>query len=116
MNRESFEQHEAPETFPSLEEVKSALAIILEGKESKELRQRSDAQGVQLYEVEVAAANGEKLEYNFQRAQYNYQDPSLPSTARFSASIHMTIYDADGIPYDGQCVANFLNGTWQYVR
>ena len=93
----------------------SAIEIILAGKEYKELRLRSDGEGVHLYEVEVILENGEKREYNYQRAKYDHQDPSLPTTARFSASVHMTKYDTDGMPYDGQCVANYLRGTWQYV-
>ena len=68
-----------------------------------------------LYEIEVVLENGEKWEYNYQRATYDYKETSLPSSARYSASIHVATYDVDGMPYGGQCVANYLDGTWHYV-
>jgi hypothetical protein len=113
--REISEQHETPEQFPSQEEVKSAFETILGGREYKELRLRSDDEGVHMYEIVITLENGEKREYNYQKAKYDFREKSLPVGAQFSASIHMTRYDADGIPYDGQCVANYLDGVWRYI-
>ena len=109
------EQHERPERFPSQEEIASALDVILGDRNAGEPRIRSDGEGVHFYEVDVFSEDGGKREYNFQRAKYQHQNPFSPTTARFSASIHMTLYDADGIPYDGQCVANYRDGAWQYI-
>jgi hypothetical protein len=110
------EQHEIPEKFPSQEEIKSVFEVILQDANYKELRVLSNEQGVYLYEVEVALENGEKIEYNYQKATYNYRDTSLPPGAQFSASIHKTYYDVDGMPYGGDCVANYLDGTWHYLK
>lgn len=105
----------AVDRFPSKEEIRSVFEAFVQGKEYKELRVLSNEQGLYCYEIEVTLENGEKLEYNFQKATYNYKDELLPANARFSASIHMTTYDADGIPVSGKCVANYLDGVWQYT-
>lgn len=104
-----------PEQFPSLEEIKSVLEGILKGREYKELKNQSDDKGVSCYEIEVVLENGEKAEYNFQRANYDYTRPDLNAEARFSASIHVVFYDADGLPVGGECVANYLDGNWQVL-
>lgn len=109
------EHHEAPERFPSQEEITSAFETILGHKSYTELRLRSDKNEVHLYEIGVVLENGEKREYNFQRAKYGHREKSLPAGAKFSASIHVTRYNSEGMPYDGQCVANYLDGTWQYI-
>jgi len=109
------EQNNGTERFPNQEEIKKIFEIILKGKEYKELRIESDAQGVSLYEIEVILENGEKIEYNFQRADYDYKNSSLPANARFSASIHMTNYNTDNIPFSGECVANYIDGKWEYL-
>ncbi len=109
------EQNKTPEQFLSKEEIRSIFEIILKGKPYKELRFQADEKGVLLYEIEVVAENGEKMEFNFQRAKYDYTNPSLPAGGRFSASIHATIFDASGMPYNGMCVANYLDGKWVAV-
>jgi hypothetical protein len=113
--QEISEHHETPERFPSQEEIKSTFETILEGKEYKELRLLSDGEGVRLYEIEVTMENGEKREYYYEKAAYDFRDKSLPTTAQFSAYIYMTEYNSDGMSYGGQCVANYLDGTWHYV-
>ena len=45
---------------------------------------------------------------------YDYKDKSLAGT-QFPASIHLTIYDARGMPCSGECVANYLDGKWIYT-
>jgi len=110
-----FESSEKKEQLPSQEEVRSVFEVILKGKEHKELRVESDEKGVSLYEVEVALENGEKIELNFQRAKYDYKNKELPAGGQFSASIHATYYDKDGMPYNGECVANYLDGNWEYI-
>ena len=105
-------QEKTLEKFPSKEEIKSTLETILKGQRYKELRIKSNENGVYLYEVEIALKNGEKIEYLFQKATNNYRDKSLDPFARFSASIHMTNYNKDGMPYHGSCIANYLDGVW----
>lgn len=109
------EQPKIPEQFPSQEEIKSVFETILQGKEYKELRVISDEKGISLYEVEVALENGEKIELNYQRAKYNYEDETLPTGGQFSASIHIIYFDADGVAMSGGCVANYRDGKWEYV-
>ena len=109
------ERHKTPERFPSQEEIKSVLETILAGKKYRELRVLSNENGVYFYEIEIVLENGEKIEYNYQKAIYNYTDELLPAEAQFSASIHMTKYDVEGIPYTGECVANYFDGTWKFV-
>ncbi len=109
------EQPKPPEQFPSQEEIKSVFEVLLQGREYKELRVLKNEKGVYLYEIEVASENGEKIEYNYQKATYDYRDESLPPGGRFSASIHTVNYDTEGMPYGGECVANYLDGKWEYV-
>src|SRR5688572_15688990 len=117
MNQENrlSERQETAERLPTQEEIKSALETILGGKEYAQTRLRSNGEEIELYEVEVVLEDGEKREYNYQKASYDHKEETLPTSAKFSASIHMTKYDSDGIPYDGQCVANYRNGSWQYI-
>jgi len=109
------EQRETPERFPSLEEIKAVFEVILHGVSYKELRLQCDERGVCLYEMEVRSEDGERAEYNYQRAKYDYKDPKLNVEGRFSASIHVTMFDSKGEPYHGECVANYLDGEWKYV-
>lgn len=111
----NFEQSETPEQLPSQAEIKFMFDTLLAGHSPKELRVLSDEKGVSVYEVEVTLENGEKIEFNYQPAKYDHTDPSLPPGGRFSASIHATYYDADGMPYFGKCVANYLDGKWEMV-
>ncbi len=104
-------QEKAPEQFPSQEEIRSQLEKFCDGREYQELRVLSNEKGVYLYEVKTTDEHGERIEYIFQRAKYDYTDPSLPSTMRFSASIHSTLFNGD-MPCGGECVANYLDGTW----
>ncbi|MES2088355.1 MAG: hypothetical protein V4467_05210 [Patescibacteria group bacterium] len=103
-----------PEQFPSREEIESIFNVILRGRAYKEVRFKSNEEGVFLYEVEVTLENGEKIELNYQKANNNYLDPSLNPNAQFSASIHSINYDTDGMPCGGGCVANYLDGKWEY--
>lgn len=108
------EKHESPERFPSQEEVRAVLAKILQGKPYEELGSRDDEEGLCFFEAVVTLEDGEKREYNYQKAKYNYKDTSLPGK-HYPASIHMTKYDIDGILYDGECVANYTGADWEYV-
>jgi len=79
MNQEKFaERSEIPEQFPSQEEIKSVFETLLQGQEYTELRVQSDETGVSLYEIEVALEDGEKIEYNYQRATYDFKRSITP--------------------------------------
>ena len=101
--------------FPSQAEIKSIFDALLPGREYKELRVSSDEKGISIYEIEITLEDGEKIEFNYQPAKNDHTNPSLPSGGRFSASIHATYYDKDGMPYTGKCVANYLDGQWTMV-
>lgn len=110
-----LEQMKTPEQFLSKEEITTVFETILQGKPYKELRVLSDDEGVYLYEIEVTLENGERAEYNYQKAKNDYRKPSLSATARFSASVHKIMYDIEGTPYTGECAANYIDGIWSYT-
>lgn len=117
-DNKSLGQHEAPEQFPTQEEIKSVFETILKGKpykELKELQVLSDEKGVCRYDIEVTFENGEKIEYNYQKATNDYRDKSLSAAAQFSASIHTIEYGSDGVPCGGTTAANYLDGRWEYI-
>lgn len=113
----TLEQKNLPERFPSKEEIQSVFERLVQGRKYKELRALSNTEGLYLYEIEVILENGEKEEYNYQKANYDYRDKSLPDAAQFAASIHAIYYDADGMPVSSKCrcVANYRDGEWHYV-
>ncbi len=98
-----------PEQFPSHEELKNAFEQLLGGIEYKVLGEPRD----DLFEIETME-NGERVGYAYKKAKYDYRNDTLPDTAKFSASIHKIFYDGD-VPVGGECVANYLDGQWQFV-
>lgn len=102
-----------PEQFPDKEALRSIFDGFVKGREYKEVKFQADENGVSVYEIETTDERGDLVVYNFQRAKYNYLDPTLPKEARYSASIHSTLYDGD-MPVGGECVANYLEGKWEY--
>lgn len=102
-----------PEQFPTKEGITSAFEHVLQGRAYKELRTKTDEAGISFYEIETNE-DDKKVEYLYQKNSYDYTQESLPSTLKFSASIHKTIYDGD-MPITGECVANYLNGQWFYT-
>lgn len=105
---------ENPDRFPSAGDVESVLRGHLQGIPYKVVTSKSDDKGVVTFEIEINVG-GEKTEYNYQRAKYDHTQVSLPSGAKFSASIHSVHYDSDGISIGGQCVMNFRDGKWYSV-
>ena len=116
MNMNNNPLENGPERFPSKEEITSVFENILKGKEYKEVRFESDDNGISLYEVEVTLENGLKVEYNYQRAEYDYKDTTLHPNLQFSASIQSIEYDRDGMPYGGEGFANYRDGQWTYLK
>ncbi|MFA5129990.1 MAG: hypothetical protein WC477_03655 [Patescibacteria group bacterium] len=110
-NASETQQENAPEKFPSQEEIKSELERFCSGRAHKELRVESDEKGVLLYEIETTDERGDKVEYIFQRAKSDYQNKAALATMQFSGSIHSTLYSGD-MPCGGECVANYLDGVW----
>jgi hypothetical protein len=106
----------SPEQFPSKEEITSVFEKIVQGKEYKEVRFESDADGISLYEIEVTLENGLKVEYNYQKANYNYKDTTIHPGLQFSASIQSLEYDEDGMPFSGEGFANYRDGQWTYLK
>lgn len=109
------ELDETPDRFPSAMEVENVLKGYLQGGDYTIIASKSDDKGVVIFEIETTDADGLKTEYNYQRAKYDHTQASLPSSAKFSASIHSVFYDSDGIPTGGQCVMNFRDGRWYPV-
>lgn len=103
------------EKLPTKQEIQSFLETILKGKVYKELRVLTDEKGVTVYEIEIDLENGEKVEYNYQRAKYDYTDKSQHPLLQSSASIHSIDYDASGMPIGGKGVAEYRDGTWTLI-
>jgi hypothetical protein len=100
------------ERLPSQAEVRSLFEAILNGKPYKELRVVNDEQGLSLCEVESTLESGERIELNFQTAKNDYKAEGIPAGGRFSASIHVIVYDENNMPCGGSCMANYLDGRW----
>ncbi|MBP6912501.1 MAG: hypothetical protein KBB86_01050 [Candidatus Pacebacteria bacterium] len=114
MNNSPLEN--GPEQFPSKEEIASVFESILKGKEYTEVRFESDDNGISLYEIEVTLEDGFKVEYNYQKATYDYKNPAIHPNLQFSASIQSIEYDEDGMPCGGEGVANYRDGAWIYLK
>ena len=100
---------QTPEQFPSHEELRSIFGRFLNGKSYKVV----GAPHADSFVIETMEG-GERVEYDYAKAKYDYRDPSLPDTAKFSASIHKTVYRGD-MPISGECVANYLDGRWEFL-
>ncbi|OGZ07487.1 MAG: hypothetical protein A2942_04040 [Candidatus Lloydbacteria bacterium RIFCSPLOWO2_01_FULL_50_20] len=98
----------APEQFPTPEELKSIFERLLSGKDYTVLVSNEDH--VQIETLE----NGERVEYDYAKAKYDYRNHALPDKSKVSASIHKTYYYGDR-PGDGECVANYLDGNWEFI-
>jgi len=109
------EQKKNRERLPSQDEITSVFEKLIQGKKYSKLHFREGAGGVSLYEIEVVGKDGEKIEYNYQKATYDHTNASLPETAQYAASIHAMFYDAEGMPISGMCVANYRDGKWEFV-
>ena len=107
-------QETPKERFPSLEAMKEIFSNIFKGQSYKIIKEEVDEQGVVVFEAEGIDSVGDKMELNFQRANYDYTDVSLPAGARFSGSIHAVFYMGDD-PCGGECVANYLQGVWYFT-
>jgi hypothetical protein len=107
-------QEKEQEQLPSKEEVLTIFEKFLGGGEHSEMISRTDRYGHTVYEVTTSNERGETIEYGFQQATYDYRSPDVPSTGRFSASVHRTVYSG-GMPVSGECVANYLDGEWHFV-
>lgn len=98
------------EHVPTHEEVRGVFEQLLGGRAYSVVGEpRADSFVIETIE------DGERVEYDYATAKYDHRKESLPDTAKFSASIHKTYYDGD-MPLSGECVANYVNGTWTFVR
>ncbi len=103
-----------PEELPSKEKIEGEIMNFLEGKNYTVSGKKveTDGEDVSLFEMTVLL-DGEPAEFNYQRAKYDHTKPGLPTSARFSASIHVIFYDSDGMPAGGGCIANYRDGQWE---
>jgi hypothetical protein len=107
-------QEKGSEQLPSKEQVMAVFEKLLDGRESSEMVSRTDRYGHTVYEVTTTDERGITFEYNFQQALYAIDGANVPSSGRFSASIHLTVYDG-GMPVSGHCVANYRDGEWSFI-
>ena len=99
-----------PGHAPSVEEVRSVFEqLVEEGVEFEEVRKREDGEGLYLWDIKVAGEGGEATEYSYMR-KGRYKEGEALRTA-----IHVTFFDADGMPVGGHSVAHFENGAWRIL-
>lgn len=108
-------QEKGPEQLLSEAEIRAVFERLIGGREHSEMVSRINKYGDTVYEIATSNERGDKVEYELQYAKHDYRDADIPSAGRFSASIHRTEYDGD-MPVGGQCVANYLDGEWRFVR
>lgn len=96
------------ELIPSEEEITSVFEALVEGKEYETRRKRNDEKGVYLWEIELKdeAEDGGTVEYSYSRAGVYPENKSTETV------VHVTYFDADGVPQGGHSVALYKNGKW----
>lgn len=96
------------EQLPSKEEVTAIFEKALKGAAYQEVRCTYDGETLTVYEIETTDANGDKIEYNYQKAKV-----IIPELGSPAASIHSTVYDGD-MPVGGDTIANYIDGAWKF--
>ncbi len=74
-------------------------------------REESDADGLVICEAEGKDRDGDRMDLNFQRANYDHTQAYLPASNRYTASIHAVLYMGD-MPCSSDTLANYLDGAW----
>lgn len=98
------------ETIPTIEEVRLIFERLLgEGAAFEEVRMREDGGGLYLWDIKITGDDGGETEYSYMR-KGRYKEGEASRTA-----IHVTFFDADGMPTGGHSVAHFENGAWKIV-
>lgn len=96
------------EVIPTKEEVFAFFKRLLHGAEFKEARTRADEKGLYLWDVKIKKDDGE--------AEYSYMRKGrFPEGEARRTAIHVTFYDADGMPTGGEGVAVFEGGKWKIL-
>jgi hypothetical protein len=90
--------------------------LTLGQKHTEPVIETNEDGDISRYEIEVRYENGGKAIYNYQKAKYDHTNPDFPSTAKYSASIHVVVLDAAGeVIYNlSGCVANYVDGRWTH--
>ncbi len=94
------------ERFPTFEEVFLCMKEAIGGEQYREDRKLEDEKGLYLLELVIDKEDGTKVEYAFRRKGKS------PAGDSVSSSISVAYYDADGMPFKGQGVADFIEGKW----
>ena len=87
--------------------METIARFVPEAGEQRESRRGEDENGLYFLETEVEGENG-KAEYTYMAKGEHPIGGSASETA-----IHVTYYDADGIPEGGRSVAKLVDGEWQ---
>ncbi|MBI3075018.1 MAG: hypothetical protein HYY92_02280 [Parcubacteria group bacterium] len=104
---QAHSSEKGPETAPTVEEVR-AIFEKLSGEDVafEEVRMREDAEGLYLWDIKIAGEDGETKEYSYMRKG------RYPEGQALRTAVHVTFFDADGMPTGGHSVAHFENGAW----
>ncbi len=97
---------EGSESTPTPEEVQSVFEQLVGEEEYEDVRRMEDEQGLYLWEIKVSGDGGD-AEYSYMR-EGHYPEGQASATA-----IHVTFFDAEGVPVGGHSVAKYISGEWK---
>lgn len=99
---------EGPEHTPTVEEVRAMFVQLAEGGVFEEVRMRADEAGLYLWDIKIARGDG-STEYSYMRKG------SYPEGRALRTAIHVTLFDAEGMPVGGHSVARAEDGVWKIL-
>ncbi len=98
-----------PEYAPTIPEVRSLFERLLQSLEFEEVRMRKEGKELYLWDIRVREEDGGFTEYSYMR-KGRYPEGEASRTA-----VHVTFFDADGMPTGGELIAHFEDGEWKIV-
>ncbi|MBI2049162.1 MAG: hypothetical protein HYT29_01890 [Parcubacteria group bacterium] len=106
--KQMHSSEKGPEKAPTVEEVRSIFERLLgEDIKFEEVRMREDAEGLYLWDIKIAGEEGETKEYSYMR------EGRYPEGQALRTAVHVTFFDADGMPTGGYSAAHFENAAWK---
>ncbi|MFC1615711.1 hypothetical protein ACFL21_01095 [Patescibacteria group bacterium] len=92
---------------PTKDEVFEIMKVLVEGREYRVVRERSDEKGLYLWDIIISGEDGEESEYSYARKG------RYPETKSTITVINSTFFDSDGFPVGGGSEAKLIDGKWK---